>query len=216
VADRESNAPDGAGLLVPVGCRVLVLVGVLAATAAAAAVVAFPFPPIASKRRTMSEMDVRRVRCARASGAGTPRPVLPESTGDGMGNFTAAVVGELRNMDWGRGRAVPVPADAEGGGPASRPFVDCLRCLGEGRVGEGCSRFVESVDIDGDVSGCGEAERGFGGWSTGGNNKVLPEPAMSSGSREAGFGPGDRRLSPEDLARTSFPPQRSTNSWTEP
>src|SRR6266702_3462546 len=112
----------------------------------------------------MSEMDVRRVvRCARASGAGTPRPGLLESTGDGTGNFTAAAVGELRNIDWGRGRTVAVPADAEGGGPASRPFVDCLRCLGERRVGEGCSRFVESVDIDGEVSGCGEAERGFGG-----------------------------------------------------
>jgi hypothetical protein len=122
------------------------------------------FPPNASKRWTMSEMDVRRVvRCARASGGGTARLVLLESTGDGTGNFMAAVVGELRNIDCGRGRAVAVPADTEGGGPASRPFVDCLRCLGEGRVGEGCSRFVESVDIDGDVSGCGDAERGFDG-----------------------------------------------------
>ena len=124
------------------------------------------FPPIASKRWTMSEIDVRRVvRCARASGGGTPKLALLESTGDGAGNFMAAAVGEFRNIDCGRGRAVAaaVPADTEGGGPASRPFVDCLRCLGEGRVGEGCSRFMESLDIDGEVSGCGEAERGFDG-----------------------------------------------------
>ena len=90
--------------------------------------------------------------------------VLPPSTGDGKGNFTAAVVGELRNIDCGRGRAVAVPADAEGGGPVSRPFVDCLRCLDELRAVEGRSYFaeVESLDIEGEISGEGEAERGFG------------------------------------------------------
>jgi hypothetical protein len=112
----------------------------------------------------MSEMEVRRVRCDLVSGEGTSRLVLPPSTGDGKGNFTAAVVGELRNIDCGRGRAVGVPADAEGGGPVSRPFVDCLRCLGELRAVKDRSRFaeVESLDIEGEISGEGETERGFG------------------------------------------------------
>jgi hypothetical protein len=112
----------------------------------------------------MSEMDVRRKRCDRVSGEGTSRLVLPPSTGDGTGNFTAAVVGELRNIDCGRGRAVAVPADAEGGGPVSRPFVDCLRCLGELStiVDRSCFAEVESADIEGEMSGEGEAERGFG------------------------------------------------------
>src|SRR6266446_4974533 len=109
-------------------------------------------------------MDVRRVRVDPVSGEGTSRLVLPPSTGDGTGNLTAVVVGELRNIDCGRGRAVAVPADPEGGGPASRPFVDCLRCLGEPRTAEDRSCFaeVESVDIDGEMSSDGEAERSFG------------------------------------------------------
>jgi hypothetical protein len=39
-----------------------------------------------------------------------------------------------------------------------------LRCLGELRAVEDRSYFVkvESADIDGDMSGDGEAERGFG------------------------------------------------------
>jgi len=77
----------------------------------------------------MFEMDVRRVvRRVWGSGEGTSRLVLLLST---TGNFTAAVVGELRNIDCGRGRVVAFPVDAEGGGAASRPFVDCLRCLDE-------------------------------------------------------------------------------------
>lgn len=112
----------------------------------------------------MSEIDVRRVRFDRVSGEGTSRLMLPPSTGDGTGNFTAAVVGELRNIDCGRGRALAVPADVEGGGPVSRPFVDCLRCLDELLAVEAISYFaeVESVDIDGEMSGEGDAERGFG------------------------------------------------------
>ncbi len=109
-------------------------------------------------------MDVRRVvRCARGSGEGTSRPVLLSSTGDTIGNFTAAAVGELRlrNIDCGRGRAAALPADAEGGGPASRPFVDCLRCLGELRMDGDKSGLVESVDTDGEMSGDDGAERGF-------------------------------------------------------
>ena len=111
----------------------------------------------------MSEMDVRRIRCDRVSGEGTSRLVLPPSTGDGNGNFTAAVVGELRNIDCGRWRAVAVPADEEGGGPVSRPFTDCLRCLDELRAVEDISCFaeVESLDIEGEISE-GEAERGLG------------------------------------------------------
>jgi hypothetical protein len=112
----------------------------------------------------MSEMDVRLVRRDRVSGEGTSRLVLLLSTGDGTGNFAAAVVGELRNIDCGRGRAVAIPADTEGGGPASRPLADCLRCLGELRAVNDRSYFVkvESADIDGDMSGDGEAVRGFG------------------------------------------------------
>jgi hypothetical protein len=54
-----------------------------------------------------------------------------------------------------------VPAGVEGGGPASRLFVDGLRCLGECRVGEGASFLVEWVDLDGEMRGDGGAERGF-------------------------------------------------------
>jgi len=89
----------------------------------------------------MSEMDVRRMRGVRVSGEGTSRlalvlVLLVFSMGDGKGNFTAAVVGELRNIDCGRGREAGVPVDPEGRGATSRPFVDCLRRLGEVRVGE--------------------------------------------------------------------------------
>jgi hypothetical protein len=109
----------------------------------------------------MSEMDVRRVRC---NGEGTSRLLLLVSTEDATGNFTAAVVGELRNIDCGRGRDVATPADAEAGGPASRPLADCLRCLGEFRAVEerSCLAKIESLDIDGVMSGDGEVERGFG------------------------------------------------------
>jgi len=108
---------------------------------------------------------VRRMRAVRVSGEGTSRlalvlVLLVLSMGDGIGNFTAAVVGELMNIDCGRGREVGVPVDAEGRGAASRPFVDCLRCLGEVRVGEAGSCLEESVDIDRDMSD-GEADRGF-------------------------------------------------------
>jgi hypothetical protein len=109
----------------------------------------------------MSVMDVRRVR---RNGEGTSRLVLLLSTEDGTGNFTAAVVGELRNIDCGRGRAVAIPADAESGGPSSRPLADCLRCLGVLRAVEdrSCLAKMESLDIDGVMSGDGERERGFG------------------------------------------------------
>lgn len=129
-------------------------------------------------------MDVRRVRC----GGGTSKPVLLLlSMGDAAGNFTAAVVGELRNIDCGRGRAVALPADAEGGGPASRPFVDCLRCLDELCVEVDKSGLVESLDIDGEMSGDGEAERGFDDWPIGGNNRGLLELLISSGSCDIDF-----------------------------
>jgi hypothetical protein len=107
--------------------------------------------------------------------------------GDAAGNFTAAVVGELRNIDCGRGRAVALPADAEGGGPASRPFVDCLRCLDELCVEVDKSGLVESLDIDGEMSGDGEAERGFDDWPIGGNNRGLLELLISSGSCDIDF-----------------------------
>lgn len=87
------------------------------------------------------------------------------SAGDDTGNFRAAVIGELRNIDCGRGRGVAIMADAEGGGPASRPLVDCLRCLGEPCAVEEDRSYlvkIESADIDGDMSGDGETERGFG------------------------------------------------------
>jgi hypothetical protein len=177
-------------------------------------------PLIASKRWTMSEMDVRRVvRCDRGSGEGTSRLVLPPSTGDDTGNFTATVAGELRNIDCGRGRAVALPVDAEGGGPVSRPFVDCLRCLDGLRVetDRSGSGLVESVEIDGEMSGDGEVERGFDDWPVGGNKKSLLG-LISSGSCEVGIGPvdGDGPLSPpEDFVRPSLPPHRSTSSCTE-
>src|SRR5258708_9515825 len=166
----------------------------------------------------MSEMDVRRVRCDRVSGEGTSRLVLPPSMGDGRGNCTVAVVGELRNIDGGRGRAMGVPVDAEGSGPVSRPFVfvDCLRCLGELSAAEDRSSLakVESVDLDGEMS-CGEAERGFGDGPAGGNRSLLGL-LSSSGSCETGFDPMDGPLGPpEDLVRPSFPPHKSTRSCTE-
>ena len=163
----------------------------------------------------MFEMDVRRVvRCKRGSGEGTSRLVLLPST---AGNFTAAVVGELRNIDCGRGRVVTLPAGAEGSGPASRPFVDCLRCLDGLRVEEDRSRLglVESVDIDGEMSGDDGAERGFDDWPAGGNNRGLLELLISSGSCEIGFDPVDVD-GPEDFVRPSpLPPHRSTSSCTE-
>jgi len=168
-------------------------------------------------------MDVRRlVRGVRVSGEGTSRLALVLlllllSMGDGIGNFTAAVVGELRNIDCGRGREVGVPIDAEGRGAASRPFVDRLRCLGEVRVGEEGSYLEELVDIDGEMSD-GEADRGFDNGPVGGNNRDLLELLISSGSCDiTGFDPADGPLSsPEDFVRPSFPPHRSTSSCTEP
>jgi hypothetical protein len=135
-----------------------------------------------------------------------------------MGNFTAAVVGELRNIDCGRGRAMALPADVEGGGPASRPFVDCLRCLDELCVEVDKSSLVESLDIDGEMSGemsgDGEAERGFDDWPVGGNNKGLLELLVSSGSCDIIFDTvGDPF--PEGFVRPSLPPHRSTSSCTE-
>jgi hypothetical protein len=153
------------------------------------------------------------MRCACASGTGMPRLVPLVSMGDRMGNFMVVVDGELRNINWGCGQTVVVPADVEGGRPA---LQDCLQCLGKHRLGNGCSCFVKSVDMDGEVSGYREAERGFRSWSTSGNKKEdLLGLVMSSGSHETGFGPGDRPP-PEDFGRPSFPPHRSTNSWTEP
>lgn len=172
--------------------------------------------PIASKRWTMFEMDVRRVRCDRGSGEGTSKLVLLLSMGDGAGNFTAAVVGELRNIDCGRGRAVALPADTEGGGPASRPLVDCLRCLDELCVEVDKSGLVESLDIDGEIRGDGEAERDFDDWPVGGNNRGLLKLLISSGSCDIAFDTvGVPFPPPEGFVRPSFPPHRSTNSCTE-
>ena len=164
----------------------------------------------------MFEIDVRRVRCGRESDEGTSKLALLLSTGDVAGNFRAAVVGELRNIDCGRGRVVALPVDTEGGGPASRPFVDCLRCLDELRVEVDKSGLVESLDIDGEMSGDGEAERGFDDWPVGGNNRGLLELLISSGSCDIGFDTVGVPFPPlEGFVRPSFPPHRSTNSCTE-